>query len=111
MKTYTLEQIKKYIISQDSLGDVLYNLQNIDKYLINDDIEEIKNADDLNDYLLDMEDNQGCKFSYNGDLYKISNDVTDFIRNYTWDNLSQIITRKDALIDLIEQGLIEEIIE
>lgn len=26
MKTYTVEQIRKYILSQDSLGDVLYNL-------------------------------------------------------------------------------------
>ena len=33
MKTYTIEQIKKYITKQDSLGDVLYNLneRNIDK--------------------------------------------------------------------------------
>jgi len=33
MKTYNIEQIKKYILSQDSLGDVLYNLkeENIDK--------------------------------------------------------------------------------
>jgi hypothetical protein len=30
-KTYTLEEIKKYILKQDSLGDVLYNLKNIDK--------------------------------------------------------------------------------
>jgi hypothetical protein len=33
MKLYTIEQIQKYILSQDSLGDVLYNLteENIDK--------------------------------------------------------------------------------
>jgi hypothetical protein len=32
-KTYTVEQIKNYILSQDSLGDVLYYLseENIDK--------------------------------------------------------------------------------
>lgn len=33
MKQFTIEQIRKYIESQDSLGDVLYNLSeaNIDK--------------------------------------------------------------------------------
>ena len=33
METFTVEQIKKYILSQDSLGDVLYNLsaENIKK--------------------------------------------------------------------------------
>ena len=33
MKKYTIEEIKKYIIKQDSLGDVMYNLneENIDK--------------------------------------------------------------------------------
>jgi len=25
-KTYNLEQIKNYILSQDSMGDILYNL-------------------------------------------------------------------------------------
>jgi len=33
MKKYTIKEIKKYILSQDSLGDVMYNLdeKNIDK--------------------------------------------------------------------------------
>lgn len=33
MKKYTIEEIRNYILSQDSLGDVLYNLkeENIDK--------------------------------------------------------------------------------
>jgi hypothetical protein len=33
MKQYTIEQIRNYILSQDSMGDILYNLkeENIDK--------------------------------------------------------------------------------
>jgi hypothetical protein len=33
MKTYTVEQFKKYLLSQDSMGDIMYNLseKNIDK--------------------------------------------------------------------------------
>lgn len=38
MKTYTIEQIEKYLHSQDSFGDVFYNLKNIDKIL--QEIEE-----------------------------------------------------------------------
>lgn len=34
-KTYTIEEIKKYLESQDSLGDIYYNLKNIDKILKN----------------------------------------------------------------------------
>ena len=108
MKTYTIEQIKKYVQSQDSLGDVLYYLPNIDKFLVNDDITEIEDDGELNDYLLDMEDNQGSKFSYQGLVYRISDDVTEFIRDYTWDQLSQMITRKNPLNDLIDNGLIIE---
>ena len=108
MRTYTIEQIKKYIESQDSLGDVLYNLKNIDEYLISDDITEIEDDGELNDYLLDMEDNQGSKFSYQGLVYRISDDVTQFIRDYTWDQLSQMITRDNPLNDLIDNGLIIE---
>lgn len=26
MKTYTIEQIRNYLLSQDSMGDILYNL-------------------------------------------------------------------------------------
>lgn len=33
MKTYTIEQIRKYLLTQDSMGDILYNLseENLDK--------------------------------------------------------------------------------
>lgn len=33
MKRYTVEEIRKYILSQDSMGDILYflNEENIDK--------------------------------------------------------------------------------
>lgn len=109
MKTYTIEQIKKYIQSQDSLGDVLYNLNNIDKYLVNDEIQEIEDKDHLNDYLLDMEYNQGNKFSYDGVVYEISDDVTGFIRDYSWDILSQMITRSNLIKELSENGLIRKV--
>ena len=33
MKKYTIEEIKKYLLKQDSMGDILYNLneENLDK--------------------------------------------------------------------------------
>lgn len=48
MKKYTIEEIKNYILSQDSLGDVLYNLseENIDK--ANEDKKS--NSDILDEY-------------------------------------------------------------
>jgi hypothetical protein len=36
--TYTIDQIRTYLLSQDSLGDVMYNLKNINKII--KDIEE-----------------------------------------------------------------------
>lgn len=49
MKTYTIEQIKKYLQSQDSLGDIYYNLseENIDKAnkSDNEELEEDCNED------------------------------------------------------------------
>jgi hypothetical protein len=33
MKTYTLNEIRMYLQSQDSFGDCLYNLKNIDEIL------------------------------------------------------------------------------
>ena len=38
MKTYTIAQIRLYLLSQDSLGDVLYNLDRIDEIL--EELEE-----------------------------------------------------------------------
>jgi hypothetical protein len=40
MKTYTLEEIKKYLLKQDSLGDTLYNLNRIDDFLEDDEEDE-----------------------------------------------------------------------
>lgn len=46
MKTYTIEQIKKYLQSQDSFGDIFYNLseENIDKANEESEIEEEEDA-------------------------------------------------------------------
>ena len=109
MKTYTIEQIKKYITSQDSLGDVLYNLKNIDKYIINTEVEHFVDEDDAWDYICDLEEHQGEKFSISDTTYEISDDVTDFIRDYGRDTFSQMVTRDTKIKELLENGLIEKI--
>ena len=109
MKNYTVEQIRKYIQSQDSLGDVLYNLENIDKYIINDEVTEFEDEDDAHDYICDLEEYQGEKFSIGDITYEISDEVTDFIRDYGSDNFSQLVTRKNKIQDLLDNGLIEKI--
>lgn len=42
MKKYTIEEIEKYILSQDSMGDILYNLseENIDEANESDEEDE-----------------------------------------------------------------------
>jgi len=54
MKTYTIEQIKNYLNTQDSFGDIFYNLSeanidiaNLPDELINDEFEE-ENIDKAN---------------------------------------------------------------
>ena len=47
--TFTIEEIRKYILSQDSLGDVLYNLS-VSKILeANEPEEEEEDWDELDD--------------------------------------------------------------
>ncbi len=46
MKTYTLEEIKKYLLKQDSLGDTLYNLNRIDDFLEDDEEDEDEEDED-----------------------------------------------------------------
>lgn len=46
MKTYTLEEIKKYLLKQDSLGDTLYNLNRIDDFLEDDEEDEEEEDED-----------------------------------------------------------------
>ena len=49
-KTFTIEEIRKYILSQDSLGDVLYNLS-VSKILeANEPEEEEEDEDDEDDF-------------------------------------------------------------
>lgn len=48
--TFTIEEIRKYILSQDSLGDVLYNLS-VSKILeANQTEEEEEDEDDEDDF-------------------------------------------------------------
>lgn len=48
--TFTIDEIRKYILSQDSLGDVLYNLS-VSKILeANEPEEEKEDEDDEDDF-------------------------------------------------------------
>ena len=48
-RTFTIDEIKKYILSQDSLGDVLYNLS-VSKILEANEPEEEEDEDDEDDF-------------------------------------------------------------
>ena len=50
--TFTIDEIKKYILSQDSLGDVLYNLS-VSKILEANEPEE--DDEDDEDYIIDYD--------------------------------------------------------
>jgi hypothetical protein len=50
--TFTIDEIRKYILSQDSLGDVLYNLS-VSKILEANEPEE--DDDDEDDYIINYE--------------------------------------------------------
>jgi hypothetical protein len=47
--TFTIEEIRKYILSQDSLGDVLHNLS-VSKILEANEPEEDEDEDDEGDF-------------------------------------------------------------
>ena len=49
--TFTIEEIRKYILSQDSLGDVLYNLS-VSKILEANQTEEEEEDEDDFDYII-----------------------------------------------------------
>ena len=46
--TFTIEEIRKYILSQDSMGDILYNLS-VSKILEANEPEE-EEEDDVDDF-------------------------------------------------------------
>ena len=48
-RTFTIEEIRKYILSQDSLRDVLYNLS-VSKILEVNEPEEEEDEDDEDDF-------------------------------------------------------------
>jgi len=62
METFTIEQIKNYLLSQDSMGDMLYNLkaENIakanDKLALVEQLMEIREDWTVQDYLEAYED-------------------------------------------------------
>jgi len=51
--TFTIDEIRKYILSQDSFGDVLYNLS-VSKILEANEPEE-DDEDDEDDYIINYE--------------------------------------------------------
>jgi hypothetical protein len=106
MKTYTLEQFKKYLSKQDSMGDIMYNLSKIDDYLVNDEITLIESTDELHDFLVDLEYHQNEKFEWREVVYEITDEVTDFIREYRYETFTEIRTN---LEELLENGLIKRI--
>ena len=48
--TFTIDEIRKYILSQDSLGDVLYNLSSSKILEANESEEEEEDEDDEDDF-------------------------------------------------------------
>ena len=48
--TFTIDEIRKYILSQDSLGDVLYNLSSSKILEANEPEEEEEDEDDEDDF-------------------------------------------------------------
>ena len=52
--TFTVDEIRKYILSQDSLGDILYNLS-VSKILEANEPEEGEDEDDEDDYIINYE--------------------------------------------------------
>lgn len=106
MKKYTIKEIEEYIESQDSLGDVLYNLKNIDKYINTIYTDVQKNQ--LEDFLLQLEDYEGIKFTYNGITYEVPeiNGVADYIDEYGLEHFSHL---ELTIEEFLELGLIEEV--
>lgn len=48
-RTFTIEEIRKYILSQDSMGDILYNLKEENIIQANEPEEDDTDWDNLSD--------------------------------------------------------------
>lgn len=48
-RTFTIEEIRKYILSQDSMGDILYNLKEENIIQANEPEEDDTDWDSLDD--------------------------------------------------------------
>lgn len=48
-RTFTIEEIRKYILSQDSMGDILYNLKEENIIQANEPEEDDTDWDSLSD--------------------------------------------------------------
>ncbi len=106
MKTYTIEQFKKYLSKQDSMGDIHYNLSKIDDFLIDDEVRVFKFTDELIDFLHNAEENGGAQFEWEGTTFRFTETVSDSIREYGYEAFSDIPVNIESYL---EQGFIEEI--
>jgi hypothetical protein len=48
-ETFTIDEIRKYILSQDSMGDILYNLSSSKIFEANEPEDDELDWDDLDD--------------------------------------------------------------
>jgi len=94
MKTYTIEQIKKYILSQDSLGDVLYNLSE-------QNIEKVNNIIYSEDYIQNIVDVLNKEYAANFSFVDACGDGTYIIYmdNEIMYNSDEFFDDKEAIID------------
>lgn len=60
MKKYTVEQFRAYLLSQDSMGDILYNLseENIDIAVANSDKQQ-EEGDELEEEFMRGDNGEG----------------------------------------------------
>lgn len=70
-------------------------------------MDYIKQLDDLNDFIVELEHNQHVYFEYQKEVYRVTGDVQDYIKTYGRLALSNIRTSEDPLKGLLENGLVE----
>lgn len=88
MKTFNIEEIRNYILSQDSLGDVLYNLNE----------QSIEQANTIEkEIILDRNDNTIEEY----DLVYLNNNYDDFyVVNYDARDKKYFVIHKNIEIHL-----------
>ncbi len=70
-------------------------------------MDYIKQLDDLNDFIVELKHNQNTYFEYQKEVYRVTDDVQDYIETYGRLALSNIRTSEDPLKGLLENNLVE----